>query len=76
MESSKPIKIDVFGRQVLAIRTGNGWRLYYVSGDGKRRVAADLIVPPFVEEMEIERYLADMCHEWATADHPEVIRLD
>jgi hypothetical protein len=76
MEISKPIKLDVFGKQVLAIRTENNWRLYYVSGDGKRRVAADLFVPPFVKGMEVERYLADICHEWATEDHPEVLRLE
>ena len=76
MATSKSIKLDVFGRHVLAMRTEDGWRIYYVSGDCKRRTAHDLIVPPFVDEMEIERYLADMCHEWETKDHPEVRRLD
>ncbi len=72
----KSTKLDVFGRHVLAIRTNEGWQIYYLSGDGKRRAADDLIVPPFVNEMEIERYLADLCHEWETKEHPEVRRLD
>jgi len=76
MAMSKSVKLDVFGKPVLALRTEDGWRLYYLSGDGKRRAAADLIVPPFVDEIEIERYLADLCHEWETKDHPEVRRLD
>ena len=71
----KSIKRDVFGRQVLAMRTNEGWRMYYVSADGKRRNADDLMVPPFINEIEIERYLADLCHEWETKAHPEVRRM-
>jgi len=72
----KTIKFDVFGRHLLAIRTNEGWQIYYLSGDGKRRAADDLIIPLFVNEMEIEGYLADLCHEWETKEHPEVRRLD
>ena len=72
----KTIKFDVFGRHVLAIRTNNGWQIYYLSGDGKRRAADGLIIPPLVNEMEIQRYLADLCHEWETKEHLEVRRLD
>ena len=69
------IKLDVYGRMVLATRAKEGWQVYYVSGDGKRRAADDIVIPSFVKEMEIERYLADLCHEWETKDHPEVRRL-
>jgi predicted N-acetyltransferase YhbS len=44
----KSIKFEVFGRQVLTIKSEKGWRLFYLSGDGKRRPADDLIVPPEV----------------------------
>ena len=70
------IKFDVFGRHVLAVRTEVGWQMYYVGGDGKRRAADDLIIPPFVKDIEMERYLADLCHEWETKAHPEVRRLE
>ena len=69
------IKLDVYGRLVLVTRAKEGWQVYYVSGDGKRRAADDIVIPSFVKEMEIERYLADLCHEWETKDHPEVRRL-
>ncbi len=72
----KSIRLDVFGRQVLANRNKEGWQLYYLSGDGKRRAADDLVVPPFVNENEIVHYLADLCHEWETTAHSEVRRLE
>ena len=72
----KSIKFDVFGRQVLTIRSEKGWQFFYLSDDGKRRPADDLIVPPFVAESEMVSFLEDLCHEWASDRHPEVRRLD
>jgi len=73
---AKLIKLDVFGRHVLAERTDYGWQMYYISREGKRRPADDLMVPSFVTESEIERFLADLCHEWETMAHSEVRRLE
>ena len=70
------IRLNVFGRQVLAVRSEDGWQLFYLSADGKRRPADDLIVPPFVAESEMVSYLEDLCHEWASDRHPGVRRLD
>ena len=70
------IRFNVFGRQVLAVKSGDGWQLFYFSADGKRRPADDLIVPPFVAASGIVSYLEDLCHEWATDRHPIVERLD
>ncbi len=73
---SKSIKIDVFGRLMLALQSDHGWTIYFLSGDGKRRLANDIVVPSFVTDTELENYLADLCHEWATTKYPEVRRLD
>jgi hypothetical protein len=70
------LRLDVFGRQVLVQRTEGGWAAFYVGLDGKRRRAYDLVIPPSLEEVEIGGYLADLCHEWATHQHPAVRRLD
>ncbi len=70
------IKIDVFGRMVLATQSDKGWSIYYLSGGGKRRPANDIVIPSFVDESEIETYLADICHEWASEKYSEVRRLD
>ena len=73
---SEAIKINVFGRLILAMKSADGWSIFYQDGDGKRRRENDVIVPSFVTESEIENYLADLYHEWATAKYPEVRRLD
>lgn len=71
----KEIKLDVFGKKILAIRSGKDWSVFYLSGDGKRRPADDIIIPLFVNENEIEGYLADLYHEWATEKYPNVKRI-
>jgi hypothetical protein len=70
------IKFDVYGRHVLISRTKDGWNIDFVSGEGKKRPAADIFIPDFISESEIEQYLADLCHEWATDEHPSVRRID
>ncbi len=69
------IKLDVFGRPVVAMQTLEGWKLFYVGEEGKRRPAPDIIVPADVREADLEMYLADLCHEWCTALNPTVTRL-
>lgn len=68
------IRFDVYGREVLAVHESTGWVIYDV-GEGKRRPAHDLQVPPDIGESELRGYLADLCHERATAAHPDVQRL-
>lgn len=69
------LKLDVFGRMVLIERSADAWQVYYVGGEGKRRRADDIFIPATIDETEIERYVADLCHEWATAQHPRVVRV-
>jgi hypothetical protein len=73
---NKSIKLDVFGKLVLAIHTNDGWEMFYLSEGGKRRLATEIFVPNFVKETEIENYIEDICHEWATEQHPSVRRLN
>ena len=73
---NKSFKLDVFGKLVLAIHTNDGWEMFYLSEDGKRRLATEIFIPNFVKETEIENYIEDICHEWATEKHPNVRRLN
>ena len=43
--------------------------------DGKSQPAEGVLIPPHIEESEIEGYLEDLLHEWATSDHPRVFRI-
>lgn len=71
----KSMKLDVFGRRMLVEESQAGWSLFYLGVEGKRRPAHDLVIPDDLPEAEIETYLADLCHEWATPRHPDVKRL-
>ncbi|NIM98024.1 MAG: hypothetical protein GTO24_08095 [candidate division Zixibacteria bacterium] len=73
---TKSIRFDVFGREVLVVNINDRWSVFYLGTDGKRRRAEDIVVPSFITESEIERYLADLCHEWASENYPDVKRLD
>ena len=70
------ITLEVFGRRVKAARSDQGWQMFYLSADGKRRPADDIMVPAFVTESEIVNFIADLCHEWATEKFPEVRRIE
>ena len=69
------IKLDVFGRRMGVEKLASGWRLYYLDGEGKRRLADEVVIPDFVHERGIERYLADIFHESASPEISEVRRL-
>ena len=43
---------------------------------GKRRPAMDIVVPHDIQESEIEQYVDDLCHEWATERNPVEERID
>ena len=66
---------DVFGRRLIVERSAGRWQAFYGGPDGKRREARDLVIPAEVAEAELERYLADLCHEWASPQAPHVRRL-
>jgi hypothetical protein len=70
------IKINVYGRMVTVEKTDDGWAVFYPGADGRRRPAEDLVIPDFIGESELENYLSDLCHEWASARHPAVRRLE
>ncbi len=72
----KSLRFNVFGRQVVVAESNSGWATFYVGAEGKRRPATDIVVPQDMPESDIEQYLDDLCHEWATERHPNVKRLD
>ncbi len=71
----KTLKFDVFGRDVVIVKTESGWQAFYLGNEGKRRPANDIIVPSDITEVEIARYLDDLCHEWATDRNKSVTRI-
>lgn len=66
------ILLDVFGRELLVSRRGDSWEACYVGAEGKKRLASDITIPGATRCEDIPRYIADLCHEWATPIHREV----
>ncbi len=58
--------INAYGRLLRVQREQESWRVYDLSGDGKRRPASDIVIPPGLTEEELLVYLDDLLHEYAT----------
>ncbi|WP_226669287.1 hypothetical protein [Microbulbifer aggregans] len=71
----KYYKYNIFGREVLIERRSDGWKTFYQGSEGKRRNAG-IFIPDEVDEPELTQYLSDLCHEWASESHPDVICLE
>jgi len=73
--SQGAMRFDVFGYIVEVERKGDEWHAYRVGTDGKRRSAPGTTIPPWIEPDQVARFLADLYHEAASPERPEVIRL-
>ncbi len=70
------MKFDIFGKKVLeVIRSKNEWLVFYCGNSGVKRKADDIRIPSSVEESQLDEYIADIFHEWATEDKNEIKRL-
>ena len=72
----KSIKFNVFGRDLLVVEHGNGWKAFYVGAEGKRRPANDIVIPRGLPDSKLAEYLDDLCHEWASDRNNSVTRVD
>ena len=73
MAGEKSIRLSVFGQFMQLVSSAGGWKAYYTGSDGKRRPAHDVVIPSQIEESEVIRYVADICHEWTSEEHPDVV---
>ena len=68
-------RFDVFGRLVGVERVDGKWRAVFVGQDGKHRHARGVTIPPWIEAAGLTTFLADLFHESATPERPEVLYL-
>jgi hypothetical protein len=66
------MKLNVFGRDVEVIRRDDEWAVFYIGGEGKKRLANDIQIPEDINAAELLDYISDLCHEWATLKYPKV----
>ncbi|EGQ6018554.1 hypothetical protein IU970_004216 [Salmonella enterica subsp. enterica serovar Sandiego] len=68
---------NVFGRRVGVKRDGDRWLLFNVNlNERKYSRIYDVIIPDFLSEDEIPRWLDDIYHEAASAEYPDVVRVE
>lgn len=69
-------RFDVYCR-IVVIERGHGqmWLAYWQGADGKRG-KADFPVPSRLSPADLENYLEELFHEWATPERPAIIRLE
>ncbi|WP_105069394.1 DUF7661 family protein [Vibrio jasicida] len=73
---SSSMKVNVFGKIMLAECKDGIWTFYIDSETSIKRPIRDFVVPPFLDEDQLLTYLDDMYHEHATATHPNVFRIE
>jgi hypothetical protein len=67
------IRIDLYGRSILAERRAGGWQLSCGGEEGKRRPLSEIIVPrDIVSREDLVRFLADLYHESARPGRDKV----
>lgn len=70
------MKFDILGRIVLGIvRSHDQWLAFYSGNDGLKHKTDDIRIPASLSESELDAYIADVFHEWATPERNEVRRL-
>lgn len=69
------MKFDVYGRKIEIVKHDSQWRVFYLGGEGKKRIANDIIIPSHMEESELLGYLADLQHEWSREGSDRVVKL-
>jgi hypothetical protein len=58
------MRFDVYGRFLLEIDpTPDGYRVYELGPEGKRRRRGDIVLPPDLPERDVARFLDDQLHE-------------
>lgn len=67
----------VFGRYIGVKPVGQGWQVFRVDmSERKYSRLYEIIIPDDLEEGEIADWLADIYHEAASPQHPDVVRVE
>lgn len=71
------LRINVFGRLIVAEHRSGRWQLLLAGADGKRRPLTDVLVPDDItSEEDLLRFLHDIYHEAAGPGHDQVVLID
>lgn len=69
------MQFDIYGKKILQVLRRDGeWQVFYL-GNGVKRRTDDIYIPANVTEQELEEYIGDVFHEWATHDNHSIVRI-
>lgn len=69
------IKFNVFGKRMSVVKKEQEWQLFNDPEVGIRSRVYDVIIPADIKESELEKYLDDIYHEYASEKYPRVTKL-
>ena len=72
---SQTLKFNVFGKIMSVERKNHEWVLFVDSSTGFKNQINDVVIPNDLKEDNLESFLDDMYHEWATVENPKVERI-
>ena len=70
------MKLNIYGKCLLEVIKENDQWVIYVLGEGKKSRSNDIVIPSYMDENEVVVYLADIFHEAATPENPDIKVLD
>ncbi len=69
------MRYSVFGRIIEILKIDEKWEVFFLDLEGKKRPAYDIFIPSSVKEIELENYLDDLLHEWATPQNNKILKI-
>ncbi len=70
------MKYNVYKREIEIIKAHGTWTVFMLGSDGKKRVSHDIFIPSTVSEENMETYLEDLLHEWASPGNDKICKID
>jgi hypothetical protein len=68
------LHFDVYGQKMSVQRKNGEWLLFKESDTSLRARVYDVVLPNELKEEEVRTYLADIYHELARAEFPDVVQ--
>lgn len=69
------LRFNVYGQKMSVQRKNDEWLLFKESDTSMRARVYDVVIPSELQKSEIRTYLADIYHESARPESPDVVQM-
>ncbi len=70
------MKYNVYKRKLEIIKNNGTWTVFILGSDGKKRVSHDIFIPSSVSQENMETFLEDLLHEWASPGNDKIYKIE